>query len=218
MAPPARTHPTPAAAGIAASSRRRLGAAPGAVPLAPAQAAVRACFFLWVSLLNLVAVSSLWARSADVFSPEAAGRLFGLLGAGATLGQLLGSLAAGALAKVRVLGGGGGAPSLLPLLVSAGMLELAGQAAARYRLQGKPAGGGSASPPERGSSDDHVEAGGSDSVYKPPGLGGAVTGSKVAGVRTGGEGTGALGSKHGSSSGIVERLLGRSLEGYRLIR
>lgn len=139
------THPPPAsvaalptddpqaAAEQQRQDRRELLAVLGAVQLTRPQAAVRVAFFLWVSLLNLVAVASLWARSADVFSPEAAGRLFGLLGAGATLGQLLGSLAAGALARAPQLGGGGGSPSLLPLLLSAAAFELGGQAAGRYR-------------------------------------------------------------------------------------
>lgn len=37
--------------------------------------------------MNTVALSAMWARAADVFPPEAATRLFGLLGAGATLGE-----------------------------------------------------------------------------------------------------------------------------------
>ncbi len=217
---------SPTAAGSAASSGRRVAGAPGAWQLAPAQAAVRVCFFLWVSLLNLVAVSSLWARSADVFSPEAAGRLFGLLGAGATLGQLLGSLAAGALARVPVLGGGG-APSLLPLLASAGMLELAGQAAARYRLQGKPAGsGGGSSPPTsavRVGGEDVEEVDGpqsSDAQSKAPGLAGATSGGKAGGGGAAGGGSAVRGLQRGGAGtgSLLGHLLGRTLEGYRLIR
>lgn len=51
-----------------------------------AQRAVRCAFFLWVSLINLVGVAPVWARASDVFVPEASARLFGILGAGATLG------------------------------------------------------------------------------------------------------------------------------------
>ena len=51
-----------------------------------AQRAVRCAFFLWVSLINLVGVATVWARASDVFVPEASARLFGILGAGATLG------------------------------------------------------------------------------------------------------------------------------------
>ncbi len=77
-----------AAAAAAASSAAAGGAAAPPPPsLTPAQRAVRIAFFLSASLLNLVAVSSWWARAADVFSAEAAARLFGILGAGATLGE-----------------------------------------------------------------------------------------------------------------------------------
>lgn len=160
-----------------------------------------------------------WARSADVFSPEAAGRLFGLLGAGATLGQLLGSLAARALARAPLLGGGNGSPSLLPLMASAACLELAGQAALRYRLvksgSSKSNGGSSAAVA--------AEAGGASSPSSrhasPASKGGG--GGKPAAP----SGTGANNSLNTSSSGSVGkpggwtgRLMGRTLEGLRLIR
>lgn len=50
------------------------------------QRAVRIGFYLWLSLVNLVATSTLWARAADAFDSHAAKQLFGFLGAGATLG------------------------------------------------------------------------------------------------------------------------------------
>ncbi|XP_010423482.1 PREDICTED: uncharacterized protein LOC104708584 isoform X1 [Camelina sativa] len=53
---------------------------------------VRVGFFLWVALLNLVAISSTWARIIDVMDSESGARLFGFVGAGATLGQLFGSV------------------------------------------------------------------------------------------------------------------------------
>ncbi|KAF3500083.1 hypothetical protein F2Q69_00045535 [Brassica cretica] len=56
---------------------------------------VRVGFFLWVALLNLVAISSTWARIIDVMDSA---RLFGFVGAGATLGQLFGSVFAAATA------------------------------------------------------------------------------------------------------------------------
>ncbi|KAL6752182.1 hypothetical protein V8C86DRAFT_620210 [Haematococcus lacustris] len=56
------------------------------------QRAVRVSFFVWLNVQNLVAMSSMWARCADVFAAEAARRLFGFIAAGATLGQLAGSL------------------------------------------------------------------------------------------------------------------------------
>ncbi|KAG7608188.1 MFS transporter superfamily [Arabidopsis suecica] len=59
---------------------------------------VRVGFFLWVALLNLVAISSTWARIIDVMDSESGARLFGFVGAGATLGQLFGSVFAAAAA------------------------------------------------------------------------------------------------------------------------
>ncbi|GAB4816937.1 hypothetical protein N2152v2_003983 [Parachlorella kessleri] len=139
-----------AADGVISSSRRRrlqqaqqasggrpsTGAPvpPSAAALSRPQQAVRVAFFLAVSLLNLVAVSSWWARAADVFTAEAAARLFGILGAGATLGQLVGSLVAASLAKAPLLRPTPGSPSLLPLLLSAALLATAGQCAVRFRV------------------------------------------------------------------------------------
>ncbi|XP_057989807.1 uncharacterized protein LOC110645830 isoform X2 [Hevea brasiliensis] len=53
---------------------------------------VRIALFLWVALLNLITISSTWARVIDVMDSESGSRLFGFIGAGATLGQLFGSL------------------------------------------------------------------------------------------------------------------------------
>ncbi|WIA43362.1 hypothetical protein OEZ86_009851 [Tetradesmus obliquus] len=55
---------------------------------------LRGAFYVWVNVMNLVCISSLWARCADAFTPEAGARLFGFISAGATLGQLMGSLMA----------------------------------------------------------------------------------------------------------------------------
>ena len=136
-----------------------------------------------------------------MFSPEAAGRLFGLLGAGATLGQLLGSLVARALARAQVLGGGAAAPSLLPLVASAGMLELAGQAARRYRLVRPLAAAAEA------AALSAVEAGKRGS----PGAAGSAKGL-AAGASGRGSSSRALGD------GLRELLVGQALEGYRMIR
>ena len=51
------------------------------------QVLVRAAFFLWLTVVNLVALSAVWARLADVFGSGASKRLFGFLGAGATCGK-----------------------------------------------------------------------------------------------------------------------------------
>uniref|UniRef100_A0A0A9CLQ4 Uncharacterized protein n=1 Tax=Arundo donax TaxID=35708 RepID=A0A0A9CLQ4_ARUDO len=60
--------------------------------------AVRTSLFLWVALLNLITISSTWARVIDVMDSESGSRLFGFIGAGATLGQLFGSLFAANMA------------------------------------------------------------------------------------------------------------------------
>jgi AAA family ATP:ADP antiporter len=74
-------------------------------------------FFVWVSVFNLFAVSLFWAVMADVFTTAQAKRLFGLIGAGGTLGGLAGGLVTASLAE-RI-----GAEPLL--LVSVVLLELA---------------------------------------------------------------------------------------------
>ncbi|OVA17258.1 ADP/ATP carrier protein [Macleaya cordata] len=61
---------------------------------------VRIGFFLWVALLNLITISSTWARVIDVMDNESGSRLFGFIGAGATLGQLFGSLFAAGMARL----------------------------------------------------------------------------------------------------------------------
>ncbi|XP_010253144.1 PREDICTED: uncharacterized protein LOC104594525 isoform X2 [Nelumbo nucifera] len=79
---------------------------------------VRIGLFLWVALLNLITISSTWARIIDVMDSESGSRLFGFIGAGATLGQLFGSLFAAAMAWLG--------PFLL--LFAALLMELAAQA------------------------------------------------------------------------------------------
>ncbi|CAN4097593.1 unnamed protein product [Withania somnifera] len=78
---------------------------------------VRIGLFLWVALLNLITISSTWARVIDVMDSESGTRLFGFIGAGATLGQLFGSLFATGMAWFG--------PYLL--IVSAILMELAAQ-------------------------------------------------------------------------------------------
>lgn len=70
-----------------------------------------------VSLLNLITISSTWARIIDVMDSESGLRLFGFIGAGATLGQLFGSLFATGMAWLG--------PFLL--LFAALLMELAAQ-------------------------------------------------------------------------------------------
>ncbi|CAL1381295.1 unnamed protein product [Linum trigynum] len=78
---------------------------------------VRIGLFLWVALLNLITISSTWARIIDVMDSESGSRLFGFIGAGATLGQLFGSLFASGMAWLG---------SFL-LLFAAFLMELAAQ-------------------------------------------------------------------------------------------
>ncbi|KAK9906792.1 hypothetical protein WJX75_008123 [Coccomyxa subellipsoidea] len=100
--------------------------------LSTAQRFVRVAFFLWVSVVNLVGLSTMWARMADVFGSEAGTRLFGFLGAGATCGQLVGSLLATAWASALRSRGSSGQIAA-PMLVSAAALEIAGRIASRLR-------------------------------------------------------------------------------------
>ncbi|GLT94615.1 hypothetical protein SLE2022_123440 [Rubroshorea leprosula] len=78
---------------------------------------VRIGLFLWVALLNLITISSTWARIIDTMDSESGSRLFGFIGAGATLGQLFGSLFATGMAWLG--------PFLL--LFAAVFMELAAQ-------------------------------------------------------------------------------------------
>ncbi|EIE23972.1 hypothetical protein COCSUDRAFT_47078 [Coccomyxa subellipsoidea C-169] len=79
------------------------------------QRVVRAAFFLWVSVVNLVGLSTMWARMADVF-----GR------------QLVGSLLATAWASALRTSGSRG-QIVAPMLLSAAALEIAGRIASRLR-------------------------------------------------------------------------------------
>jgi AAA family ATP:ADP antiporter len=102
-------------------------------------------FFVWTSVFNLFIPSIFWAFMVDRFDAQQGKRLFGLIGVGGTLGSIVGSATAAALA--RVLG-----PHNL-LLVSAALLEAgtllvffyhaspAGNAAASAREALPPVGG-----------------------------------------------------------------------------
>jgi len=52
--------------------------------------AVARVFFVWVSVFNLFAVAVFWSFMADLFDSAQGKRLFGFIGAGGTLGALLG--------------------------------------------------------------------------------------------------------------------------------
>lgn len=64
----------------------------GDTSLTTARRALFIIFYLWMGLQNLLAGSVMWARCADVFSAASAQRVFGVLAAAATFGQLLGAV------------------------------------------------------------------------------------------------------------------------------
>ncbi|MBA2352641.1 MAG: MFS transporter [Burkholderiales bacterium] len=73
-------------------------------------------FFIWVSVFNLFVVSVFWSFMADIYDSEQAGRLFGFIAAGGTLGAIAGPALAAALAS---------ASPLNLLLIAAALLSLA---------------------------------------------------------------------------------------------
>jgi AAA family ATP:ADP antiporter len=74
-------------------------------------------FFVFVSVFNLFVVSVFWSFMADIWSTEAARRLFGVISAGGSLGAIAGPAVAGLLVQSTGLGG--------LLLASSGTLALA---------------------------------------------------------------------------------------------
>ena len=92
--------------------------------------AVAPSFFVFVSVFNLFVISVFWSFMADLWSTEAARRLFGVISAGGSLGAIAGPAAA------RVLVGAVGLDGLL--LASAATLALALVCIARLlRLSGR---------------------------------------------------------------------------------
>ena len=73
-------------------------------------------FFIWVSVFNVLLVSTFWSVMTDVFTNEQGRRLFGPIAAGGTAGALLGPILA------RSLVSGIGVPGLL--LVAAALVAL----------------------------------------------------------------------------------------------
>ena len=63
-----------------------------------------AAFFIWIAIFNLFAVSVFWSFMADVFSNENAKKVYGYIGAGGTIGALLGPMITRSL--VQRIGGG----------------------------------------------------------------------------------------------------------------
>ena len=78
-------------------------------------------FFVWTAVFNMFVVSIFWSVMTDIFSASQGARLFGFIGAGGTIGAIMGSGLTSALVGVA------GAANLL--LVSALLLEVAAFAA-----------------------------------------------------------------------------------------
>jgi hypothetical protein len=131
-APPA---PATKAAKAAANAKAAARGDPG---LTPGRRLLRASFYVAANALNLVAAASMWSRCADAFSAEAARRLYGVVSAGATLGQLFGSLCAVALTSAANVAPASSSPSAgggahAALLLAAGLMVLGGQLGSRVR-------------------------------------------------------------------------------------
>ena len=69
------------------------------------QVRVAPFFFVFVSVFNLFVISVFWSFMADIWSTEAARRLFGVISAGGSLGAIAGPAAAGLLVKAVGLSG-----------------------------------------------------------------------------------------------------------------
>jgi hypothetical protein len=52
------------------SRRRSVSSRHGDPALSRGQRLLRGAFYVWVNVMNLVCISSLWARCADAFTPE----------------------------------------------------------------------------------------------------------------------------------------------------
>ncbi|GIL80044.1 hypothetical protein Vretimale_12871 [Volvox reticuliferus] len=88
--------------------------------------AVRVSFYVYLSLQSLLSTSTLWAVCADTFNAATSTKVYGFLGAGATLGQLTASAAALGFGAACKATGATGA-SLWLLLPAAVLLMAAGQ-------------------------------------------------------------------------------------------
>ncbi|MEM6991423.1 MAG: MFS transporter [Myxococcota bacterium] len=88
------------------------------------QGPIAAAIFIWISVFNVLVVSVFWSLLADVFSPEAGRRTFGVIAAAGTAGALLGPTLAATLVRW--------VPPTSLLLIAA--LLLAAASAAAYKL------------------------------------------------------------------------------------
>jgi AAA family ATP:ADP antiporter len=65
--------------------------------LATTDAPIGLAFFLWVGVFSYTVVAQLWAFAADIYSEEQGKRLFPIIGAGSSIGAVLGALFARSL-------------------------------------------------------------------------------------------------------------------------
>src|SRR5258708_17528178 len=68
--------------------------------LARLEAPIGLAFFLWVGLFSYTIVAQFWALAADIYSEDQGKRLFPLIGAGSSIGAVVGGLFAKGLVPV----------------------------------------------------------------------------------------------------------------------
>ena len=71
----------------------------------PASLWVARAFFVWLSVFNLFVVSVAWSLMADIFRKEQAGRLFGFIASGASIGGITGPVVGALLVSIVSLPG-----------------------------------------------------------------------------------------------------------------
>lgn len=76
---------------------KAIGAASGQAEVVGYARLIPSIFFVWVSVFSLFAMSLFWSVMADRFTGAQSRRFFGFIGAGGTLGQMVGSTIAGTL-------------------------------------------------------------------------------------------------------------------------
>lgn len=79
---PAAASSSPPSNPSGSSSKGAVNSRTGDATLTKHQRRLRASFYVVINVMNLVGISSLWAKCADAFSPEAGARLFGFISAG----------------------------------------------------------------------------------------------------------------------------------------
>jgi AAA family ATP:ADP antiporter len=60
---------------------------------------VARAFFIWITVFSVFTVSVFWSFMADLYSAEQSKRLFGFIGAGGSIGSILGPMITGALVQ-----------------------------------------------------------------------------------------------------------------------